>query len=92
MEAINAMFPVYEYTFKVISVSAQSGNAGIEVKYIPNDIRLTSMSYFLPIEPNFDANNMASYVDQWAPRQQWYAQEMVLQHEQVILNSGNATS
>jgi len=67
-------------------------NAGIEVKYIPNDTRLTSISYILPIEPDFDANNMARYVDRWAPRQQWYAQDMVLQHEKTILNSSTATS
>lgn len=92
MSDANVQFPIYEYTFKVMGVSAQSGNAGIEVKYIPNDIRLTSISYFLPIEPNFDINNMASYVDQWAPRQQWFAQETILNNEAAILNSGNAKS
>ena len=35
---------------------------------------------------------MAAYVDQFAPRQQWFAQEMILQHEAAILNSGTATS
>jgi hypothetical protein len=92
MENTNVEFPVYEYTFKVVQVLAQSGNAGIEIKYIPNDVRLTSLTFVLPIESNFDVNNMASYVDQWAPRQQWYAQEIILKHENAILNSGNATS
>jgi hypothetical protein len=92
MDSINLDFPIYGYTFKVMGISAQSGNAGIEVKYIPDDTRLTSLSYNLPINPDFDVNNMATYVDQFAPRQQWYAQEMILQHEAAILNSGTATS
>jgi hypothetical protein len=85
-------YPVYPYRYEVISIDNQSGNPGILIRYIPENPNLTSLTYNIPILYNFDVNNMAEYVDQWVPRQQWFAQEIVLNHSNTIMNSSTANT
>ena len=83
-------YPTYAYRYEIVSISNEAVNPGIVVKYIPENTNLTSISYNIPILYDFDANNMTQYVDRWAPRQQWFAQEMVLNHSETIMNSSTA--
>lgn len=85
-------YPQYPYTFQVLEINAQSGNAGILVKYLPESANLTSIIYNIPIMHDFNPANMAEYVDRWAPRQQWFAQEMVLNYADVIKSSSTANT
>jgi len=84
-------YPEYVYTFKVLAINAQSGNAHIVVDYIPENKNLTNLTLRIPILPNLNPNNMAGYVEQWVPKQQWFAQEMVLNYESILLSANTST-
>jgi hypothetical protein len=84
-------YPEYAYTFKVLAINAQSGNANIVVDYIPENKNLQNVSLKLPITPELNPNNMAEYVGKWVPRQQWFAQEMVLNYESILLSANTST-
>jgi len=87
-------YPVYAYRYEIMSIfnGVESGNPGILIKYIPENTNLTSLSFNIPILYNFDVNNMSEYVEQWAPHQQWFAQEMVLNYSDTIMNSSTANT
>lgn len=70
-------YPKYEYTFKVVSLVFEAGT--IEVEYTPVNEKLTKMTFALPVPPNFDNNNMASFVELFAPHYRWFAQEKMLE-------------
>lgn len=75
-------FPKYEYTFEVVNTFFESGN--FEVKYTPKNPALASISYALPILATFDINQLATYVDTWAPHDKWFAQELILKNEAAL--------
>lgn len=92
-ETINTnSYPEYAYTFQVMELNAQSGSAGILIRYIPENANLTSIIFNIPIEADFNPQNMSTYVDKWAPRQQWFAQEMVLNYADIIVSSSTAAN
>ena len=80
-------FPKYPYTFLVVEAHYERGM--LEVKYMPNDSRFIFITYTIPIEPDFDPNNLTTYVDKWAPHDKWFAQDMLLQHSATLVGSGN---
>lgn len=73
----------YEYTYKVVSIAFES--ATMLVEYTPVDVKYTTITYNLPILATFDINNVKAYVDQFAPHEKWYAQDMILQHGDTLL-------
>lgn len=72
------VFPKRDYTFRVTQILFE--NAQIEVEYIPADTRLLKIRFCLPVTPDFDPNNLAPFVETWAPYDKWHAQDMILQH------------
>lgn len=76
-------FPTIEYTYKVEQLLFEQGT--MLVKYIPNDITLTSIVYNIPIMPNMDINNLKSYLNTWAPFDKWYAQSVILSQGKALL-------
>lgn len=75
-------FPKYEYTFEVTNTFFESGT--FEVRYMPKNVALTSIAYTLPIQATFDINQIAAYVDKWAPHDRWFAQELILKNEAAL--------
>lgn len=69
-------YPKYEYTFKVTNLYFEAGT--IEVEYTPTNTKLTKVSFCLPVPPTFDNNDMASFVELFAPHYRWFAQEKML--------------
>jgi hypothetical protein len=84
-------YPEYAYTFNVLAINAQSGNANIVVNYIPENKNLTNITLKIPILPNLNPNNMAEYVEQWVPYQKWFAQETLLNYESILLSANTST-
>lgn len=76
-------FPTYEYTFKVITINYET--AHFLVEYTPTDTKYTKITYNLPILPTFDINDVAAYVEKFAPHDKWYAQDIILQHGDALL-------
>jgi hypothetical protein len=76
-------YPKYEYTYKVISISFDT--AHFLVDYFPTDTRFIKITYNLPILTTFKIDEINEYIDQWAPHDKWYAQEIILQHGNSIL-------
>lgn len=79
------VFPEYEFTYEVIAIHFEI--AQFDVTYKPVDQRLTAISLSLPIFPDMDVNNLTPYIQKYAPRQKWYAQEVILNHSQLILGA-----
>jgi hypothetical protein len=78
-------FKKYLYSFEVISI--QYERASFEVKFIPNDPTLMSITYGLPFDADFDITQLASYVERFAPHDKWFAQEMILNHGNALLKA-----
>lgn len=78
-------FPKYDYTFQVTNTFFESGT--IEVKYTPKDQSLISVTLAVPILADFDINNLASYLELWAPYSRWFSQEIFLKHEAALKNA-----
>ena len=76
-------FKKYLYSFEVISI--QYERASFEVKFIPNDSALMSITYALPFDADFDITQLASYVERFAPHDKWFAQEVILKHGNSLL-------
>lgn len=79
------IYPDYDFTFVVEQLLFEQGS--MIVKYIPVDTRLTSFSYNIPILPDIDLNDMKNYVKTWAPKDRWFAQEMILNNENTLLGA-----
>lgn len=80
-------YPLYKYTFNVENFAFDS--AHMLVKYTPVNTQLTSISLSLPILPTFDPANLETYVDFWAPRAQWFGQEIILQHADALIGANS---
>jgi hypothetical protein len=78
-------FPSYEYSYNVKSLLFSA--ATIEVEYIPKNENLTNFTLFVPILANFDPTNLTDYVDTWAPKNKWFAQEMILTHSESLVGA-----
>lgn len=76
-------FPKYQYTYKVVSLSFDSPH--MLVDYIPTQETLAKITLNLPIFPTFDINDVDGYVEQFAPHDKWYAQELILTHGDTLL-------
>lgn len=76
-------YPKCEYTYKVISISFDT--AHFLVEFIPLDIKYAKITYNLPILTTFDIDTIGEYIEQWAPYDKWYAQELILLHGDTIL-------
>lgn len=76
-------FKKYVYSFEVISI--QYERASFEVKFIPNDSKLMSITYALPFDADFDITQLTSYVERFAPHDRWFAQEIILNHGNTLL-------
>ena len=79
------VFPEYEFTYEVTAIHFEI--AQFDVMYTPVDSKLTSISFSLPILPEMDVNNLTPYIKKFAPHQKWYAQEVILNHSQIILGA-----
>jgi hypothetical protein len=78
-------FPDYDYTYTIESFSFDNGT--MIVNYVPVDTRLMAVKYSVPIWPGMDMNNMKPYLDNWSPKEKWYAQEMILTHGNTLLGT-----
>lgn len=79
------VYPEYEFTFVIEQLLFEQ--CSMVVKYTPVDARLTSISYAIPIQPTLDLADLKTYVSQWAPKDKWFGQQMILEHENVLLNA-----
>lgn len=82
-DPLNPTFPRIDYTFDIKSVSYD--RAQIQIVYKPVDTSYSFITYEIPILPNFDLNDLASYVDTWAPFDKWFAQKIILEHGNTII-------
>ena len=78
-------FKKYAYTFVVTGI--QYERATFEVKFVPEDVKLLTITYALPFDADFDVTQLASYVERFAPHDKWFAQEMILTHSQTLLKA-----
>ena len=78
-------FPDYDFTFVIEQLLFERGI--MVVKYTPVDNTLTSISCTVGIWPDMDINNLKPYLAKWAPKDKWYAQEMILKHGHILTNS-----
>lgn len=76
-------FPKFAYTYKIVTINYES--AHILVEYTPVDTKYTKLTYNLPILPSFNINDVDGYVEQFAPHDRWYAQDVILQYGDTLL-------
>jgi len=76
-------FPDYEYTFEVEQFLFDQGT--MLVNYKPKNKNLMSVKYNIPIWPGMDVNNMKPYLDNWAPKEKWFAQEKILELNNITI-------
>lgn len=79
---INTNFPQYDFTYKILETFFDSGSMLVE--FIPTDTKLPGLTYNIPIDASFDANNIKEYLIKYAPNEKWFAQEVILQHGDVL--------
>jgi len=79
------VFPNYDFTFVIEQLLFEQGS--MVVKYTPTDVRLTSISYAIPLLPTIDFNNLKAYVAEWAPKDKWFAQQTILESSNQLLNA-----
>jgi hypothetical protein len=84
------LYPKYEYTFKVVSLSPEQGH--ILVDYLPNDTSLTKITLNIPILANFSPSNLESMIDTFAPHARWFGQKTILNYESVLLGANSNIS
>lgn len=82
---MDIIYPKYEYTFEVINIFFE--RAQIEVLYKPVDVRFTNFAYTIPIHPDIDVNDLKPMVENYAPYDRWFAQEIILSHENTLLGA-----
>jgi hypothetical protein len=79
------VYPKYDYTFKVLNLMYE--RAGMNVRFTPVNTQLTAFELVLPIRPEMDVNNLKPYLDNFAPNNQWYAQEIILAHSTTLMGN-----
>lgn len=84
------IYPKYEYTFKVVSLSAETGT--ILVDYLPKNESLAKITINLPILANFDPSKLEDLVDAFAPHNKWFGQETIINYESVLLGANSNIS
>lgn len=85
MATTDTNYPQYDFTYKVLNTYFDSGS--ILVEFTPTDTKLPSMTYNIPIDASFDVNNMKEYLKKYAPYEKWFAQEIILQHGDILTGS-----
>jgi len=84
------MYPKYEYTFKVVSLSAEQGH--ILVDYLPKNESLAKITLNIPILANFTPSNLESLVETFAPHGKWFGQETIINYESLLLGANSNIS
>lgn len=85
MLPLEIIFPEYEFTFEVVSIHFDLGQ--FNVLYKPTDTRFTHVELSLPILPVMDMNDLLPYVKEFAPKQKWYAQQVILDNSNTLLGA-----
>lgn len=80
-------YPNYEYSFVVKNFSSDSTNMIVE--YTPANTSLTKITISLPILATFDPSTLETYVDRWAPNPKWFAQEIILNHGEILTGANS---
>jgi hypothetical protein len=75
----------YEYTYKIQQLFPEQGSMLVE--YTPGNTSLMKISYNVPILIDFDINDMATYLEKYAPHDRWYAQELILNSSEILLGN-----
>ena len=78
-------FPKHDYTYSIEQLLFEQGT--MLVKYMPVNTALPSVTINIPIWPGLDLNNMKPYLDNWAPNDKWFAQEMILNNGDSLLGA-----
>lgn len=81
----NPVYPTYDYTFKILNLFFDK--ASMAVKFIPTNTSLTAFEFALPIRPEMDVNNLKPYLDNFAPNDRWYAQEVILANSNTLMGN-----
>lgn len=84
------IYPKYEYTFKVVSLSADQGC--MLVDYLPKNPSLTKITLNLPILANFEPSKLEELVDSFAPNNKWFGQETILNYESILVGANSNIS
>jgi len=75
----------FDYTYTVQKLLPESGSMLVE--FTPTDTTLTKIVYNIPIKVEMDINDIAGYIDIWAPQDKWYAQYLILNSSHILLGS-----
>jgi hypothetical protein len=75
----------FDYTYAVQKLLPESGSMLVE--YTPTDTTLTKITYNIPIRVEMDINDIAGWVDNFAPQDKWYAQHLILNSSHILLGS-----
>ena len=81
----NPVYPTYDYTFQVLNLMFE--RASMNVRFTPTNTSLTAFDLVLPIRPEMDVNNLKPYLDHFAPKSQWYAQTVILAHNDTLMGN-----
>lgn len=76
------VFPEVPFTYEIKGVNFENGT--IHVRYLPNNQQYTAVEYLVPILPTFNANDMQTYLKNWAPFDKWFAQQTILDNQTVL--------
>jgi hypothetical protein len=80
-------YPKYNYTFKVVSLSASTQH--ILVEFLPEKESLTKITLNLPIFATFNPSDLESYVDKFAPHSKWFGEEMIINYESLLVGANS---
>ena len=78
-------FPVFNYTFTVEQLLFDQGT--MLVRFLPTDTTLSACVLNVPIWPSMDMNNIKAYLDNFAPNEKWYAQQIILNHTATLMSN-----
>ena len=81
----NPVYPTYDYTFQVLNLLFE--RACMTVKFTPTNTSLAAFDLVIPIRPEMDVNNLKPDLDNFAPKNRWYAQELILAYSNTLMGN-----
>lgn len=78
-------FPQFDYTFTIQQLLFDQGT--MLIKYLPTNTALSAIVLNVPIWPSMDMNDMKTYLDNFAPNEKWFAQQIILNHSDQLIGN-----
>lgn len=78
-------FPKFDYTFTIQQLLFDQGT--MLIRFLPTNTALSAIVLNVPIWPSMDMNDMKTYLDNFAPNEKWFAQQIILNHSDQLIGN-----